>query len=136
MVQVLAEEGLIKSPIELTKSRGSSRDSVGHCCRCGISSRLLSPVADATFTTSHGLADDLRLSLSPLSLTWMTSMHCKVSRSDLYHGHEHSSKLCARFISHLFACPPLPLHHLPLPKPGSRTILLLMPFTAHGCTHP
>ncbi|KAI0282484.1 hypothetical protein BGY98DRAFT_954300 [Russula aff. rugulosa BPL654] len=35
--------------------------------------------------------------------------------SDPYHGHEHSAKLCARFVSHLFACPDVP----PPPAPPS-----------------
>ncbi|KAN0081278.1 hypothetical protein V8E55_008902 [Tylopilus felleus] len=30
------------------------------------------------------------------------------SRQDPFYGHEHASKLCARFITHLFACPEYP----------------------------
>src|SRR5450631_4040725 len=37
--------------------------------------------------------------------------------------------------SHVQTCP-LPPHRLLLPKPRGWTILLLMPFTARGCTHP
>ncbi|KAH9959378.1 hypothetical protein BGW80DRAFT_1128615, partial [Lactifluus volemus] len=37
--------------------------------------------------------------------------------SDPYHGHEHTAKLCARFVSHLFACPKVP----PPPAPPSMT---------------
>jgi hypothetical protein len=38
--------------------------------------------------------------------------------SDPYHGHEHTAKLCARFVSHLFACPDVP----PPPPPPSTTL--------------
>lgn len=38
--------------------------------------------------------------------------------SDPYHGHEHTAKLCARFVSHLFACPDVP----PPPAPPSTTL--------------
>jgi hypothetical protein len=37
--------------------------------------------------------------------------------SDPYHGHESTARLCARFVSHLFACPELP----PPPAPPSTT---------------
>ncbi|KAH9057673.1 hypothetical protein EDB87DRAFT_1578552 [Lactarius vividus] len=39
------------------------------------------------------------------------------SGSDPYHGHEHTAKLCGRFVSHLFACPDVP----PPPAPPSTT---------------
>jgi len=39
------------------------------------------------------------------------------SGSDPYHGHEPTAKLCARFVSHLFACPDVP----PPPAPPSTT---------------
>ncbi|KAI0285233.1 hypothetical protein BC826DRAFT_918884 [Russula brevipes] len=39
------------------------------------------------------------------------------SGSDPYHGHEATAKLCARFVSHLFACPDVP----PPPAPPSTT---------------
>jgi hypothetical protein len=39
------------------------------------------------------------------------------SGSDPYHGHEATAKLCARFVSHLFACPDTP----PPPAPPSTT---------------
>ncbi|KAH9961122.1 hypothetical protein BC827DRAFT_1260608 [Russula dissimulans] len=39
------------------------------------------------------------------------------SGSDPYHGHEVTAKLCARFVSHLFACPDVP----PPPAPPSTT---------------
>ncbi|KAI9508822.1 hypothetical protein F5148DRAFT_979263 [Russula earlei] len=39
------------------------------------------------------------------------------SGSDPYHGHESTAKLCARFVSHLFACPDVP----PPPVPPSTT---------------
>ena len=40
------------------------------------------------------------------------NLFCQLSNSDLYHGHEHITKLCARFSLYLILCPDIPL--LPL----------------------
>ncbi|KAI9433920.1 hypothetical protein H4582DRAFT_2060597 [Lactarius indigo] len=57
-------------------------------------------------TTTHGPASFLTPSASQ-----------GASGSDPYHGHEHTAKLCGRFVSHLFACPDVP----PPPAPPSTT---------------
>jgi hypothetical protein len=46
-----------------------------------------------------------------------TTAHTGAGGNDPFHGHEGPAKLCARFVSHLFACPDAP----PPPAPPSTT---------------
>jgi hypothetical protein len=67
---------------------------------------------------------------------------CSVNRlrsgSHLYHGHEHTSRLCARFVHHLFTCPdvPSPWRRYRPPQPQGWTTLSHTRFTACVSTLP
>jgi len=55
-------------------------------------------------STAHSTTPIVRFYFSSVLL----SSSRQSSSSDPYHGHEHIAKLCARFVSHLFACPDVP----------------------------
>ena len=55
-------------------------------------------------STAHSTTPIVRFYFSSVLL----SSSRQSSSSDPYHGHEHIAKLCARFVSHLFACLNIP----------------------------
>jgi len=67
-------------------------------------------------TTAHGPTLVRHLSNSNLKLFHVLVAAVGHEWNDLYHGHGPTAKLCARFVSHLFACldvPPPPCVDMP-----------------------
>ncbi|EMD33139.1 hypothetical protein CERSUDRAFT_87471 [Gelatoporia subvermispora B] len=53
------------------------------------------------------------------------------SNSDPYYGHEESAKLCAHFVTHLFACPELPPVSSSNPSAPAPTLSLFIAYALH-----
>ncbi|KDQ49190.1 hypothetical protein JAAARDRAFT_663999 [Jaapia argillacea MUCL 33604] len=71
----------------------------------------------------------------------ISSSSASKTSQDPYYGHEHTARMCARFVALLFACPDLPTPpprrrrlrcSLPLPSPASS----LTPSIEPDYTHP
>ncbi|RDX47704.1 cyclin-like protein, partial [Lentinus brumalis] len=50
---------------------------------------------------------------------------------DPYHGHEETAKLCARFITHLFACPDSPPRSIAVPPALSPPLAKFIAYALH-----